>query len=147
MAGSGASSYSGDGGQAILATLKNASVVCLDTSGNVFIADRDNCRIRKVRVTTGIITTVAGNGHKGSTKSSVAATSTSLEGPQDVVVDSSGNIFISDRDNRQVHKVIASTGIIMTIAGSGYKDSHSPRTSDVATEFKFGDPVGIALDS
>ena len=121
VAGTGASSYSGDGGQATLATLKNPSGVCLDTSGNVFIADRDNSRIRKVTLTTGIITTVAGNGLKGDAKSNVAATSTSLKGPQDVVVDLSGNIFISDRDNKQIHKVIASTGIIMTIAGSRSK--------------------------
>ena len=150
VAETGASSYSGDGGQATLATLNDPSGVCLDTSGNVFIADRDNGCIRKVTVTTGIITTVAGNGYKGSTKSNVAATSTSLNGPQDVVVDSSGNIFISDRDNRQIHKITASTGIIMTIAGSGQKDYQkegSPRTSDVATEYNFGDPVGIVLDS
>ena len=104
--------------------------------------------VRKITVSTGIITSVAGNGYKGNTKSNVAATSTSLNGPSDVALDKSDNIYIADRGNSQVHKVIASTGIITTIAGIGYGQLFGPLINGgVATKFPMASPSGVAVDS
>jgi NHL repeat len=75
VAGTGVAGYSGDGGQATSATLKKPQAVALDTTGNIYVADTGSSRIRKVTVSTGVITTVAGNGAFLPTNN-VAATST-----------------------------------------------------------------------
>ena len=144
----GSSSEYGDGGPATSATLKFCAGLALDTNGNIYIADQDNHLIRKVTASTGIITTVAGDGRKGRTNINVAATSTSLNNPLDVAVDASGNIYIADSGNGQIQKVTARTGIITTIAGSGVLlGGFYPRKSANATEFGMNGPTGVALDS
>ena len=90
----------------------------VDTIGDIYIADTGNNRIRKVTISTGLITAVAGDGNMDSTKDNIAATSTSLKSPTDVAVDPSGNMFIADAGNFRIRKVTASTGIITTIAGT-----------------------------
>ena len=147
LAGKGFSGYSGDGGQATLATLYTPCAVALDTSGNIYIADSLNNRIRKVTVSTGVITTVAGDGNEGYISDNVAATSTSLNNPRDVAVDTSGNIFIADTGNRRIRKVKASTGIITTIAGKGRLFDADGVRSGIATEYFLPNPFGVALDS
>ena len=147
VAGTGASRYSGDGGQATAATLNIPYAVALDATGNIYIADSGNNRIRKVTVSTGVITTVAGDGKEGYISDNVAATSTSLNIPKDVAVDATGNIFIADTGNNRIRKVTASTGIITTIAGKGnYLDARGVR-SNIATEYFLFLPTGVALDS
>jgi trimeric autotransporter adhesin len=157
VAGTGTASYSGDGGQATTATLNGPSGVALDTTGNIYIADTRNYRIRKVTVSTGVITTVAGNGNSGSASDNAAATSTPLSSPHDVAVDASGNIFIADSKNSLIRKVTASTGIITKIAGCESKDWGSvcaksflavkDGRSAIATEYPLFLPYGVALDS
>jgi sugar lactone lactonase YvrE len=158
VAGTGAASYSGDGGQATIATLNEPSGVTLDTTGNIYIADTRNNRIRKVTVSTGVISTVAGNGIEGYASDNVAATSTPLNFPKDVAVDASGNIFIVDSKNDLIRKVTASTGIITIIAGCAYKDGRCIITNEcsravkdgrsaIATEYPLMLPYGVALDS
>jgi NHL repeat len=144
VAGTGVASFSGDGGQATTATLNGPYSVALDTTGNIYIADTRNNRIRKVTVSTGVITTVAGDGNRVyvSDNVAVAATNTSLYGPVDVVVDATGNIFIAD-SNYRIRKVTASTGIITTIAGTGKFGARG----DIATEYFLFQPTGVALDS
>ena len=95
-AGTGVGGYGGDGGQATSAMLNGPTGVTLDTTGNICFADTYNRRIRKVTITTGLITTVAGNGERGYSEDNVSATSTSLSAPTDVAVDPSGNMFIAD---------------------------------------------------
>ena len=147
VAGTGASRYSGDGGQATAATLNIPYAVALDATGNIYIADSGNNRIRKVTVSTGVITTVAGDGKEGYNSDNVVATSTSLNIPKDVAVDATGNIFIADTGNNRIRKVTASTGIITTIAGKGnYLDARGVR-SNIATEYFLFLPTGVALDS
>lgn len=114
----GTGGFSGDGGTATAAHLHTPWDVCVDASGNLYIADKDNHVIRKVNG-SGIITTVAGtagvNGFSGDGSSAVTA---KLDNPQSVSVDASGNLYISDYGNNRIRKV-NSTGTISTIAGNG----------------------------
>ena len=143
VAGTGVGSYSGDGGQATSATLFFPLGVALDTTGNIFIADTYNNRIRKVTVSTGVITTVAGDGQLiVNIKNNVAAT-TSIYQPRDLAVDTSGNIYFVDLKNELVRKITASTGMITTFAGSG---SNGDR-STIATKYFLPSPWGVTVDA
>ncbi len=113
--------------------------------GNVYIADGSNNRVRKVTVSTGIITTFAGTGTGSYSGDGGAATSASFKSPAGVALDASGNVFISDYQNHRIRKVTVSTGIITTIAGTGtptYSGDNGQATS--ATLYY---PLGVALDS
>jgi sugar lactone lactonase YvrE len=118
VAGIGAG-YSGDGGLATAAQLDSPTGVALDAAGNLFIADYNNNRIRKVDAATGIISTVAGNGTAGFGGDGGAATAAQLTWPTGVTVDAAGNIYIADNQNNRVRKVDAATGIISTLMGTG----------------------------
>ena len=119
IAGTGVAGYSGDGGQATAAELNTPAGVAVDASGNVYICDQLNERVRKITVATGVITTVAGNGTAGYVTDGVAATATEINRPYCVAFDASGNFYIADRSNDRVRKVNITTGIISTYAGSG----------------------------
>ena len=143
VAGIGISGFSGDGGPATSARLSSPYGVAVDGAGNLFIADRFNNRIRKVD-TSGIITTVAGNGTFGFSGDGGPATSASLRNPQRVVLDSAGNLFIVDLSNNRIRKVDTS-GIITTVAGDGifgFSGDGGP-----ATSASLRNPTGVALDS
>ena len=117
IAGNGVFGYSGDGGPATQATLYGPWGITLDALGNIYFSDIGNQRIRKID-TSGIITTVAGNGTAGYNGDGISATSASLNGPRGVLVDGAGNLYIADSENRRVRKVDHS-GIITTVAGNG----------------------------
>ncbi len=134
---------SGDGGAAIQARLRDPYGVAVDGSGNLYIADTDNHRIRKVDAGTGNISTVAGDGTGDFGGDGGAATAAQLEEPFDVVVDGSGNLYIADRDNDRIRKVDASTGNISTIAGGG---TNSTGTGIPAVQARLRDPYGVAVD-
>jgi sugar lactone lactonase YvrE len=104
IAGSGATSYSGDGGSALSAGM-SADGVGVDSDGNIYIADLDNQRIRKVTVSSGNISTVAGNGLTGYEGTGLLATSTRLNQPNDVFVDDDDNVYISDSSNHVVRRI------------------------------------------
>ena len=124
VAGGNGAGYSGDGGQATKATLQYNLPIAVDAAGNLYIADKYNQRVRKVTTSTGIITTVAGNGTQGYQGDGGLATSAELNYPNAVAVDAAGNLYIADLGNQRVRKVTASTGDIATIAGTGnYDDS------------------------
>jgi RHS repeat-associated protein len=144
VAGSGLPGYSGDGGPATSALLWAPEAVAVDSAGNLYIADTVNNLIRKVTASTGIITTVAGNGTAGYSGDGVAATSTELNYPYGVALDSAGNIYIADAGNNRIRKVTVSTGIITTVAGNGnwaFSGDGGPATNAALS------PAGIALDS
>jgi sugar lactone lactonase YvrE len=146
IAGTGASSFSGDNGAATSAVLNGPGGVAVDTSGNVFIADTFNNRVRKVTVLTGIITTIAGS----STSSSFSgdngqATSATFTYPEMVKLDSAGDIFISDCGNHRIRKVTVSTGIITTFAGNGLSSYNGDNMA--ATSACLARPLGFTLDS
>lgn len=120
MAGTGNSSGDlGDGGPATAAFLNIPNDVVLDAAGNLYIADSNNHRVRKVAAGSGIITTFAGTGQEGSSGDGGPATMAALALPLGLAVDAAGNIYIADRNNNRVRKVAAGTGIITTIAGVG----------------------------
>jgi hypothetical protein len=109
----------GDGGPATSAELNVPEAVAVDAQGNVYIADRNHQRIRKVN-TAGTITTVAGGGNPlpPDIGDGGPATSASVAAPDGVAVDAAGNIYIADRDHNRIRKVNTS-GIITTFAGTG----------------------------
>ena len=107
--------YSGDGGLATNARLNYPWGVAVDASGNVFIADQNNNRIRMVN-TNGIITTIAGNGVASYSGDNGPATNAEIYGPYNVRADASGNLYIADGGNGLIRKV-NSAGIITTVAG------------------------------
>ena len=140
VAGNGNRSFSGDGGSATSASLYLPNSVAVDTSGNIYIADTYNNRIRKVN-NKGIINTIAGNGIAGFSGDYGQATSAELNNPTGILLDASGNLFIADANNNRIRKVI-SNGTINTVAGGGnYGDGGS------ATNAKLNNPKGIALDA
>ena len=119
VAGNGSRGYSGDGGLATQATLNKPPYVTLDVSGNLYISDHYNHRIRKIDGSTGIITTVAGNGSNGFSGDGGPATQASLYYPSGVSVTASGDLYISDKNNQRIRKVDGITGTITTVAGDG----------------------------
>jgi len=116
----------GDDGLAKAATLSAPYAVAIDASGNLFIADTFNHRIRKVDHVTHIITTVAGNGIAGSGGDDGAAKEASLNQPSGVAIDSSGNLLIADTNNARIRKLDLSTGKITTVAGGGSFTNNGP---------------------
>jgi len=117
VAGTGNVGFSGDGGPATSATLTFPEAVAVDATGNLFIGDTGNHRIRRVGL-DGVIRTVAGNGTAGFSGDGGPATGASLANPNDIAVDTAGNLFISDTGNARIRQV-SLDGVIRTVAGSG----------------------------
>jgi sugar lactone lactonase YvrE len=143
IAGTGTAGYSGDGGIAINAELNNPYGIAVDASGNVYIADMSNNRIRKVD-TSGNISTFAGNGTGGYSGDGVAAVNTKLYYPYRVAVDVSGNVIIADYANHRIRKV-NSSGIITTIAGTGIQGYSGD--GGQATSAQLSEPRAVAVDA
>ncbi|MDO8804870.1 MAG: FG-GAP-like repeat-containing protein [Elusimicrobiota bacterium] len=115
IAGTGIGGYSGDGGDALLAQFNSPLSLTADGHGNILIADTYNHVIRKVTA-EGKVFTIAGNGTRGFSGDGGPAINASFNLPNDIVVDSQGNIFITDRNNKRVRKIDALTGNITTVA-------------------------------
>jgi RHS repeat-associated protein len=120
FAGIGAAGYAGDGAAATSAELNNPQGLAIDSSGNLFIADAGNSVVRVVSVSTGDISTVAGDGTFGDAGEGGPATSAELGLPIGVAVDTSGNLFISDGDFNTLSKVSVSTGDLSTVATGSF---------------------------
>ena len=126
IAGDGDPAYTGDGKPASSATLNNPGYVALDGAGNLYIADTGNNAIRVITAATGVITTIAGNGTpvRGSGSNAVGDgcaghAQATLNMPEGVTLDVSGNLYIADTNNHRIREVSAATGIITTVAGDG----------------------------
>jgi len=114
----GSCTFGGDGGKGTLANLYYPSGVAVDSSGNLFIGDNNNCRVRKVILSTDIISTYAGSGTCGYSGDGGGATSAELYTPEGVAVDTAGDLYIADTSNYVIRKVTKSTGKISTVAGN-----------------------------
>ncbi len=146
VAGNGAQGFSGDGGPMISAALYDPSGVAFDLAGNLYIADFNNHRIRKV-TPEGVISTVAGGGTQ-SPGDGGPATSAALLGPGDVAVDRVGNLYLSENGGfgNPPHRVrkVTPGGVISTVAGGG---TQSPGDGGPATSAQLGFVGDVAVDS
>jgi sugar lactone lactonase YvrE len=113
FAGTGVMGFGGDGGLAIGASLNLPTAVCVDSIGNVYIADSGNNRIRKVLFSFNKIFTMAGNGGPGYSGDGMPALLTRLNNPTGVAVDMTGNIYIADSDNNRI-RLVKPNNIIST---------------------------------
>lgn len=133
--------FSGDNGAAVSAAISGPAGMDFDSAGNLYFADSFNNRIRKIAA-GGTITTVAGNGTAKFSGDNGASTSAGLNYPTGVAIDSAGNIFIANRNNRRVRKVDAS-GLITTVAGGGAGNGDG----GPATSAQLSHPTSLAFDS
>jgi len=144
VAGNGAQGFSGDGGAATAAGVNEPGCVAADASGNIYIADTYNYRIRKISIATGVISTIAGTGTPGFSGDGEPASAARIAAPQGVVLDATGTLYIADSGNNRIRRVDARTGTISTYAGNGtqgFSGDGSP-----ATGAGLGQPRGVALD-
>ncbi|HEV7224755.1 MAG TPA: DUF4214 domain-containing protein [Pirellulales bacterium] len=145
VAGNGTYGFSGDGGSAAAAEFNTTEGVAVDSSGDLFISDVNNRRIREVDLATGVVTTVAGNGTRAFSGDGGLATAAEVDSPQNIAVDSSGDLFIADSTNNRVREVNRATGIITTVAGNGTAGFSGDGGPATAAELQT--PEAIAVDS
>jgi len=147
IAGGLGAGFSGDNGPAAAAQLSGPAGIAVDAAGNIYFADVNNQRVRKI--SKGVISTVAGNGTAGFSGDNGPATSAQLNLspiqrlPSGIAVDASGNLYIADTANQRVRRV--SNGTITTIAGdgtSGFSGDNGP-----AAAAQLDNPLGIATDT
>ncbi len=119
FAGTGKAGYSGDGGPADKAELKQPHSLQFGADGNLYICDIGNHVIRCVDMKTKIITTFAGTGKAGVTPDGAPIKGTPLKGPRSMDVDKDGNFWLATREGNQVFKIDPKAGIIHHIAGTG----------------------------
>ena len=143
VAGTGSFGYAGDGGPAVSARLAYPHGVAVDAAGNLFIADNNNHRVRRVDA-GGQISTVAGTGTAGYAGDGGPAVSARLQNPVGVAVDAAGNLSIADTGNHRVRRVDAG-GQIQTVAGTGTGGSEGD--GGPATSAMLNSPTGVAVDA
>ena len=143
IAGNGTAGFSGDGGSAVSCMLNGPNSIALDNAGNIYIADLQNNRIRKINA-FGIITTVAGNGTSGYSGDGGVATLAKLNLPTGVAADASGNIYVADRYNCRVRKVSVDNNAISTIAGSTTCSFSGDGISPTSATLNY--PNGVSVD-
>jgi sugar lactone lactonase YvrE len=140
LAGSGTSGYAD--GQGTAASFRNPFGVAVDGSGNVYVTDMNNHRIRKI-TSSGIVTTLAGSGTHGYADGQ--GTSASFSSPQGVAVDGIGNVYVADHGNNRIRK-ITSSGNVTTLAGLGDYAPDFGYADGSVTEASFRNPGGLAVD-
>ena len=145
--GSGEQGFSGDGGPAGQAKLDNPFDLAFDSVGNLFFADTQNHRIRRVDAKSNVITTVVGSGEPTFSGDGGLAVAASLHEPYGVAIDKADNLYIVDRLNFRIRRVDAATGIITTIAGNGDNahSGHDRCDGGLAVHAALLEPNDIAL--
>ncbi len=145
IAGDGSPGYNGDNIAATKAELHFPWGVAVDASGNVYIGDQGNNRIRKV-ATNGVITTIAGTGSPGSSGDGGLATAACLYLPSGLAMDASGNLYVADRANCVIRK-IGTNGVISTVAGAGGSSCGFAGDGLAATNASLNLPQAVAFDT
>jgi streptogramin lyase len=116
------------------------SGVVADGNGNLYVSDGYNNEIRKIVISTGVVTTLAGSvagGHADGT-----GTAASFNGPRGIAMDRNGNLYVADFDNNEIRKIVVSSGVVTTLAGSIIAGS----VDGIGTAAKFDYPIGVAID-
>ncbi len=143
IAGTGTNGYTGDGGPATAATLSHPVSICRDLWGNILWAEYGNNVVRKLNLTTGTISTIAGNGVNGYSGDNGPATAAKLGQPNGVFADGAGVIYISE-DGNNVIRAVNTAGIIKTIVGTGaYAYTGDGGPAKTATIYN---PYGVFVD-
>ncbi len=153
VVGTGTPGFAGDDGPALLAQLKfeaggnpePSGALALDSTGNLFISDGLNFRIRKVDFASGKITTIAGTGVAGFSGDGAAATAAQLNNVRDLELGPDGRLYLADTDNHRVRAIDLSTGIIETIVGTGTAGTKGDGLA--AKDVELNRPFGIAFDA
>jgi len=136
VTGNGSQGFSGDRGLATQAQFHSLGGLATDASGNLYIADNYNNRVRMVSAATGIISTVAGNGAAGLAGDGGRAVDAELDNPLSVTVDADGDLFIADSENFRIRRVNLATGAIVTAGDTAvYRDT------------EHGFPCAVAVDA
>src|SRR6185312_6089699 len=145
VAGGGSNAGSiGDGGAAIDASLNQPTWLAVDSAGNLYISETGSNVVRRVMMSsTKAISTVAGSYVAGSSDGTSSVTA-KLNGPQGIVVDVNGSLYITDAGNQKIRVVDLSSGLISTVAGTG--DTGFDASSVSALSARFRGPAGLALD-
>ena len=143
IAGTGTQGFSGDAGPATSATLDSPQGLALDSSNNLYIADTHNHRIRKLDLTSGLITTIAGT-TPGFSGDNASATACQLNLPTALALDQANNLYVADTGNHRIRKITAS-GLINTIAGNGTQGFSGDAGPGISAAID--SPSGLALDS
>ena len=145
IAGTGTQGFSGDNGPATAAALDSPQGLALDTADNLYLADTHNHRIRRLNLSTGIITTIAGTGTPGFSGDNGPATTAQLNLPTALALDNANNLYLADTANHRIRRIDSTTGIITTIAGTGtqaFSGDNGP-----AINAAIDSPTGLAFDS
>ncbi len=141
-AGSGVAGFSGDGGSALTAAMRNPTALAVDGAGGLLICDLANRRVR--RVLSGVISTFAGTGVQGFAGDGGPATTAQLDTPSGIVVAGDGRVFLADTHNQRV-RVVGTDGSIQTFAGTGVRGFSGDGGAAVAA--KLWDPQGLGWAS
>jgi hypothetical protein len=145
IAGTGIPGFSGDNGPATAARLDLPTALAVDTQNNLYLADTANHRIRKINLSTGLITTLAGTGTQGYSGDNAPAIAASIDSPTGIALDAANNLYLADTHNHRIRRISASTGLITTLAGTGaqgYSGDNAPAaTATLAL------PHGLTIDA
>jgi sugar lactone lactonase YvrE len=149
-AGTGSPGFSGDGGPATTAVLDLPTALALDATGNLYLADTGNHRIRRITAATTVISTVAGNGVQAFAGDGGPATAASIDSPSGIALDSAGNLYLADTRNHRIREVFAATGLITTVAGTATPGGGLPAFAGdggPASAAALALPRGLTLDA
>lgn len=143
--------YLGDGGDATLSMVGLDPVgIAVDAAGNLYVADAEHNRVRRIDAQTHVITTVAGTGASGFSGDGGIATAARLDGPTEVALDGAGNLFVADTNNHRIRRVDVRTRQITTVAGSGPVGADNGAfggDGGPATSARLNLPYGVACDA
>lgn len=145
VAGDGLPGFAGDGTSATNAKFDTIQFIAIDDSDNIYVADAQNNRIRKIYKQTGIIATIAGTGTPGYTGDYGQAVSADIDYPVAIAIGPNNDVYFTDGGNGVVRKITKATGVINTIAGTGIFGNSGDDSA--ATHCRFEAPTGIAVDA